>query len=117
MGKTGISKDELRRRDHVAKLQDSEDWSELRKLPPANDMWPTALIIAPSSVAMNWQRELETVRSNLMWHRPRSGTDATGPVQWGYFEVGMYIEGPAKRKDVLKDFTMGRLDISKPYRF
>jgi len=25
----------------------------------------------------------------------------------------MYIEGPAKRKDVLKDFTMGRLDISK----
>jgi len=27
----------------------------------------------------------------------------------------MYIEGPAKRKDVLKDFTMGRLDISKSY--
>ena len=24
----------------------------------------------------------------------------------------MYIEGPAKRKDVLKDFSMGRLDIS-----
>lgn len=35
--------------------------------------------------------------------------------QWGYFEVGMYIEGPAKRKDVLKDFHMGRLDISKPH--
>jgi hypothetical protein len=35
--------------------------------------------------------------------------------QWGYFEVGMYIEGPAKRKDVLKDFTMGRLDISKSH--
>ena len=27
----------------------------------------------------------------------------------------MYIEGPTKRKDVLKDFTMGRLDISKSY--
>jgi len=27
----------------------------------------------------------------------------------------MYIEGPAKRKDVLKDFTMGRLDISRLY--
>ncbi|KAF9784664.1 P-loop containing nucleoside triphosphate hydrolase protein [Thelephora terrestris] len=90
MRKTGTSKDEFRRRDHVAKLQDTEDWSEFRKLPPANDTWPTALIIAPSSVAMNWQRELET---------------------WGYFEVGMYIEGRAKRKDVLKDFTMGRLDI------
>jgi hypothetical protein len=46
---------------------------------------------------------------------PRSGTDATESTQWGYFEVGMYIEGPAKRKDVLKDFTMGRLDISKLY--
>ncbi|KAF9649557.1 hypothetical protein BDM02DRAFT_3229957 [Thelephora ganbajun] len=90
MRKTGTSKDEFRRRDHVARLQDSEEWSKFRRLPPANDTWPTALIIAPSSVAMNWQRELET---------------------WGYFEVGMYIEGPAKRKDVLKDFTMGRLDI------
>jgi hypothetical protein len=46
---------------------------------------------------------------------PRSGTDATGSTQWGYFEVGMYIEGRAKRKDVLKDFTMGRLDISTPH--
>lgn len=67
MRKTGTSKDEFRRRDHVAKLQDSEDWSKFRKLPPANDMWPTALIIAPSSVAMNWQRELETARSNFIW--------------------------------------------------
>lgn len=61
MRKTGTSKDEFRRRDHVAKLQDSEEWSKFRKLPHANEMWPTALIIAPSSVAMNWQRELETV--------------------------------------------------------
>ena len=35
--------------------------------------------------------------------------------QWGYFEVGMYTEGPAKRRDVLKDFTMGRLDISRSH--
>jgi len=66
MRKTGTSKDEFRRRDYVAKLQDSEEWNKSRKLPPANDMWPTALIIAPSSVAMNWQRELETVRSNFI---------------------------------------------------
>lgn len=66
MRKTGTCKDEFRRRDHVAILQDSEEWSKFRKLPPANDMWPTALIIAPSSVAMNWQRELETVRLNLI---------------------------------------------------
>ena len=66
MRKTGTAKDEFRRRDHVAKLQDSEDWSKFRKLPPANEMWPTALIIAPSSVAMNWQRELQTVRSNFI---------------------------------------------------
>jgi len=37
--------------------------------------------------------------------------------QWGYFEVGMYTEGPAKRRDVLKDFTMGRLDISRSHTF
>ena len=61
MRKTGTSEDGFRRRDHVAKLQDSEEWSKFRKLPPANEMWPTALIIAPSSVAMNWERELETV--------------------------------------------------------
>ena len=116
MRKTGTSKDESRRRDHVAKLQDSEEWSKFRKLPPANDMWPTALIIAPSSVAMNWERELETVRPKFT-RVGGLGQALMLPdrLQWGYFEVGMYTEGPVKRKDVLKDFTMGRLDISESH--
>ena len=82
MRKTGTSKDEFRRRDHVAKLQDSEEWSKFRKLPPANDMWPTALIVAPSSVAMNWQRELDTVRPNFSYG---SGTDVLGSALVGLF--------------------------------
>lgn len=62
MKKTGYSSDKGRRRKHVAQLQNSVEWKSSRKLPDANATWPTALIIAPSSVAMNWERELELVR-------------------------------------------------------
>jgi hypothetical protein len=31
--------------------------------------------------------------------------------QWGYFEVGMYTGEREVRKDVLKEFKMGRLDV------
>jgi len=63
MHKTGLASDERRRREHVASLQDEEDWIERKKLPPANSIWPTCLIIAPSAVTENWMRELQTVRS------------------------------------------------------
>jgi SNF2 family DNA or RNA helicase len=60
MRKTGYSTDDGRRRKHVAVLQDEDpDWR--KNLPPANATWPTALIIAPSSVAVNWEREFEKV--------------------------------------------------------
>ncbi|RPD77013.1 hypothetical protein L226DRAFT_459287 [Lentinus tigrinus ALCF2SS1-7] len=90
MQKTGDNYDVDRRRKHVSKLQDKKEWKKFRKLPPADATWPTCLIIAPSSVVGNWEREFET---------------------WGYFEVGMYIGPPAVRADVLNDFRMGRLDV------
>ncbi|KAL1938981.1 hypothetical protein VTO73DRAFT_11134 [Trametes versicolor] len=68
----------------------SKEWKANRTLPPANADWPTCLIIAPSSVVGNWEREFET---------------------WGYFEVGMYIGPPTARASVLTDFKLGRLDV------
>ncbi|KZT24961.1 hypothetical protein NEOLEDRAFT_1178730 [Neolentinus lepideus HHB14362 ss-1] len=88
MKKRGDSRDVDRRRKYVSRLQDLPDWKERRQLPPANHAWPTCLIIAPSSVVGNWEREFET---------------------WGYFEVGSYV-GP-QRKRVLNDFKLGRLDV------
>lgn len=64
MKKTGDKRDIDRRRKHVSRIQDtSQDWKKRRVLPPANAMWPTCLIIAPSSVVGNWGREFETVRA------------------------------------------------------
>ncbi|THH28182.1 hypothetical protein EUX98_g6002 [Antrodiella citrinella] len=88
MRKHGDKRDIDRRKDYVSILQDGRNWKQHRKLPPANAKWPTCLIIAPSSVVHNWEREFET---------------------WGYFEVGIYT-GPG-RAEVLKDFKMGRLDV------
>ncbi|KAH8101322.1 P-loop containing nucleoside triphosphate hydrolase protein [Cristinia sonorae] len=88
MHKYGDNRDENRRKDHVSSLQDGQDWKKRRHLPQANDKWPTCLIIAPSSVVHNWEREFET---------------------WGYFEVGIYTG--TKREEVLKDFRLGRLDV------
>ncbi|KAJ7619521.1 RAD26-like SNF2 family DNA-dependent ATPase [Roridomyces roridus] len=88
MKKTGVASDRDRRRNHVSRLQDSRQWKEERKLPPANATWPTCLIIAPKSVVENWAREFEV---------------------WGYFEVGKYT-GPL-RAPILEDFKKGRLDV------
>ncbi|KAJ2911902.1 hypothetical protein MD484_g8516, partial [Candolleomyces efflorescens] len=90
MKKDGAPTDRNRRRKYVSKLQDGDDWKNYRKLPPANAKWPTCLIIAPSTVVHNWEREFET---------------------WGYFEVGMYNGAPKEREPVLRDFKMGRLDV------
>ncbi|KAI0742679.1 P-loop containing nucleoside triphosphate hydrolase protein [Daedaleopsis nitida] len=90
MKKRGDNLDIGRRRDHVSRLQDGKEWKKHRALPPANATWETCLIIAPSSVVPNWEREFET---------------------WGYFEVGMYIGPRATRMPVLNDFKMGRLDV------
>ena len=61
MKKRGNTLDIDRRRKHVARLQNRKDWKEHRKVPPANATWPTCLIIAPSSVVPNWEREFQTV--------------------------------------------------------
>ncbi|KIN93058.1 hypothetical protein M404DRAFT_171863, partial [Pisolithus tinctorius Marx 270] len=88
MKKYGDTRDIDRRRKHVSQLQDRPEWAERRTLPPADATWPTCLIIAPSSVVPNWEREFQT---------------------WGYFEVGVYTG--SQREDVLVDFKMGRLDV------
>ncbi|PPQ68987.1 hypothetical protein CVT25_009172 [Psilocybe cyanescens] len=88
MQKTGLVTDRHRRRKYVFKLQDNKNWR--REMPRADAKWPTCLIIAPSSVAGNWEREFE---------------------KWGYFEVGMYLGPVSERETVLKDFKLGRLDV------
>ncbi|KAJ7468628.1 P-loop containing nucleoside triphosphate hydrolase protein [Mycena latifolia] len=90
MGKTGLKADRNRRRKRISKLQDKSEWRNHKRLPPANAKWPTCLIIAPSTVVMNWEREFQT---------------------WGYFEVGSYVGKRSERKAVLEDFKKGRLDV------
>lgn len=70
-------------------------------------MWPTCLIIAPSSVVGNWEREFQvvSVRPSFL------GSGADIGDQWGYFEVGMYVGAPSERANVLRDFKLGRLDV------
>ncbi|KAJ7145823.1 P-loop containing nucleoside triphosphate hydrolase protein [Mycena epipterygia] len=86
----GVKTDRKRRRKHVSALQDGKDWKKHKALPPANATWPTCLIIAPSTVVRNWEREFET---------------------WGYFEVGSYVGTRKERTSVLQDFKKGRLDV------
>ncbi|EGO02844.1 hypothetical protein SERLA73DRAFT_176268 [Serpula lacrymans var. lacrymans S7.3] len=90
MKKYGDKRDIERRRKHVSKLQDGREWREERGLPAADAIWPTCLIIAPSTVVHNWEREFQV---------------------WGYFEVGLYTNTPSQRESVLTDFKMGRLDV------
>lgn len=90
MKKTGDDRDLNRRQRHVEQLQDSTEWKRHRKLPAANSTWPTALIIVPSSVVHNWERELHI---------------------WGYFEVGIYAGSSKERQPILRDFQLGRLDV------
>ncbi|KAK2465546.1 hypothetical protein APHAL10511_002438 [Amanita phalloides] len=83
MEKSGVQTDRNRRRKHVSKLQDEEAWKKRRVLPPADAAWPTCLLIAPSTVVHNWEREFET---------------------WGYFEVdgafGLLTSFDIARKDI-----------------
>lgn len=61
MRKDGVVTDKHRRRNYVSRLQDRKAWKERRELPLADAKWPTCLIIAPSTVVHNWQREFDTV--------------------------------------------------------
>ena len=61
MRKSGTLSDKERRRNRVSQLQDGHEWQEGRKLPPPDDKWPTALIIAPNSVVNVWTREFDKV--------------------------------------------------------
>ncbi len=63
MQKEGNDRDLERRHNFVSQWQNREDWRST--LPKANATWPTCLIIAPSTVVHNWERELETVSHSL----------------------------------------------------
>lgn len=65
MKKDGVMTDRNRRKKFVSKMQDGKAWRERRHLPLANAKWPTSLIIAPSTVVHNWEREFEMVRTHL----------------------------------------------------
>ncbi|KAI0299056.1 P-loop containing nucleoside triphosphate hydrolase protein [Multifurca ochricompacta] len=90
MRKSGTPLDKERRRNRVSQLQDSREWREGRKLPPPDDKWPTALIVAPSSVVNVWTREFS---------------------KWGYFEVGAYIGTPSDR-ELVTSFDTARRSVS-----
>jgi len=90
MHKHGDERDLDRRHNHISDLQDEKAYRKKGILPKANAKWPTCLIIAPATVVGNWEREFET---------------------WGYFEVGIYNGPKDIRKQVIKDFKMGRLDV------
>jgi SNF2 family DNA or RNA helicase len=109
MKKHGDERDIDRRRNHVSILQDGPEWRKRRTLPPANKTWPTGLIIAPTSVVPNWEREFETVSAGH--YSTISSHNVSQLDQWGYFEVGSYTGSKKEREDVLTDFKMGRLDV------
>jgi DNA excision repair protein ERCC-6-like 2 len=107
MHKENDLRDLDRRFNHVSRLQD--EISDNRRLPPANSLWPTALIIVPVTVMGNWQRELDTV--GIIWCSFLHPMNNENSGQWGYFEVGHYSGTKDNRENVLKDFKLGRLDI------
>lgn len=106
MQKDGVVTDMDRRRNYVSRMQDRKAWKKRRELPLANAKWPTCLIIAPSTVVHNWQREFETVSGFISQTFFR-----LKDFQWGYFEVGLYNGTRKEREPVLQDFKMGRLDV------
>ena len=111
MGKLGDNRDENRRREHVSKLMDGESWKMRRALLPANETWPSCLIIAPCSVVPNWEREFQKVRLRVR-PCPLIFRLRTIP-KWGYFEVGIYANGKEERSQILRDFRYGRFDVGE----
>lgn len=82
MVKTGREEDADRRIEAIRSDRQSSDYHR------ANAIWPTCLIICPSSVIDNWRHEFDT---------------------WGYFEHAAY--SGTRAKDALDSFRRGRLDI------
>lgn len=89
MHKKGLASDIDRRRKHVSKLQDGKAWRKYRELPAADASWATCLIIAPSTVVHNWEREFETVSPSLAYYCDHCTLNAKLYLQWGYFEVSI----------------------------
>ena len=82
MGKSGREEDADRRIEAVRSDRQRSGYHR------ANAVWPTCLIICPSSVIDNWRHEFDT---------------------WGYFEHAAYTG--TRAKDALDAFRRGRLDV------
>ena len=82
MGKTGYESDAERRIEAVRSGRQGSGYQK------ADAIWPTCLIICPSSVIDNWRNELET---------------------WGYFEHAAFTG--ARGRSAIDSFRRGRLDI------
>ncbi|KAF8904775.1 P-loop containing nucleoside triphosphate hydrolase protein [Gymnopilus junonius] len=90
MKKDGVITDRHRVGGSSLRCKTKKRGRRKKQLPKADAKWPTCLIIAPSTVVHNWEREFET---------------------WGYFEVGLYTGSPKDREPVINDFKLGRLDV------
>lgn len=100
--KTGFKKDDAgKRKDAITARSDDESFKP-------SDLGLTCLIACPASVVGNWQREFRTV-SEL---RPASQTIVLiWPIQWGYFDVGIYGGTASEKKAILDRFDRGYLDV------
>ncbi|KAI0030843.1 P-loop containing nucleoside triphosphate hydrolase protein [Vararia minispora EC-137] len=91
MHKIGTPADIGRRKKYVDEdVMERKEWKDRREVPPADERWATALVVAPSSVVGVWDREFS---------------------KWGYFEVGVYTGTHEEREQILRDFKLGRLDV------
>ncbi|GAA5858616.1 hypothetical protein JCM8547_001393 [Rhodosporidiobolus lusitaniae] len=84
MGKTGYKKDDADRRKRSI---NSGDHAGIHK---PSDLGATCLIICPSSVVGNWEREFQT---------------------WGYFDVAILAGDKKKKREILQRFDRGYVDV------
>lgn len=87
MGKTGTTVDLQSHRFRPQRVR--KRWREGQETSP--EMFgPTCFIVCPTSLRLNWEREIQT---------------------WGYFEVGVYDGTATERSDVIKKYKQGFYDI------
>ncbi|KAG6890202.1 hypothetical protein C0995_010213 [Termitomyces sp. Mi166 len=114
MQKKGVVTDKNRRKKHVARLQDEEAWKKRRELPPADATWPTCLIIAPSTVVHNWQREFQTTQTVLTtFDLARKDIDVLDTLPW----TCIFVDEVHRVKNVTSKITMAYHQFECERRF
>ncbi|BGP43320.1 hypothetical protein JCM10450v2_007470 [Rhodotorula kratochvilovae] len=86
MNKQGLKKYDAGKRKDAINARAPDDPVDL-----PSDLGPTCLIVCPTTVVHNWEREFHT---------------------WGYFDVGVFAGAKKQAKmDVLRRFDLGYLDV------